>query len=284
MVFTGRMIARHFIMISWLACQPVFAAPPSPADQAIADRFTHVRNCVVSIARVDTGGGVARILSTHGTAFHIGNHGYALTAKHVVAGRPKPLSALTMAMEGGWTAVNVVASESHPTEDVAILKLGPGSCKAGFQLSNSIEMASARYRIYGYPGDATRIEIASGEFPDLVYTEGYIRRRYSASLHAPAASMPSTGSALVSGTSFFELSQIAGLGTSGAPVFSLADSMEVIGIYSAEKHTPHVIATGDKHITQLTSVSYAIRDDAFRNWKPAMLGGKTVLEESKGGQ
>jgi hypothetical protein len=268
-------------LVSGLVCTSVFAAGAHPEDQAIADRLAHVRNCVVSIARVDTGGGAAKILSTHGTAFFIGDSGYALTAKHVIAGKHKPLAALTMATEGGWTWVNIVASEMHPTEDVAILKLDRGSCKAGFQLSNSVEMASSRYRIYGYPGDATRLETANGEFPDLIYTEGYIRRRYSASLHAPAASLPPTGTVQISGTSFFELSQVAGPGTSGAPVFAHAEPIEVIGIYSAEKHTPSIVGAGDNPITHLTSVSYAIRDDAFRDWKPTMLGGRTVLDESK---
>jgi hypothetical protein len=268
-------------LIFGLVCSSVSATQAHAADQVIADRLAHVRNCVVSIAGVDTSGGVAKISTTHGTAFIIGNSGYALTAKHVIAGKLKPLAALTMAAESGWTWVNIVASEMHPTEDVAILKLDPGVCKAGFQISNSVEMASTRYGIFGYPGDATRLEVSHGEFPDLVYTEGYIRRRYSAPLYAPSASLPPAGPARISGSSFFELSQLAGPGTSGAPVFALAEPIEVIGIYSAEKHTPNIVVTGDKQITQLTSVSYAIRDDAFRNWTPAMLSGRTVLDESK---
>jgi len=272
-----------------LACNfaPAAPAPRSSAEQGALDRYTQVRNCVIAVGRVDSGSGGAKIVSTYGTAFLIGNQGYALTAKHVVAGRNKPLAALTMTAAGGWTWVHIAGSEMHPSEDVAIIKLDPGSCKSGFQLSNSVEMASAKYQIYGYPGDATRSEADKGEFPDLIYTEGYIRRRYSASLYPPSGPVPSTGASQasgasqVSGTSFFELSQIAGLGTSGGPVFAVFEPMEVIGIYSAEKHTPHVIANGDKPITQLISVSYAVRDDAFRGWKPAMLGGKTVLEESK---
>ncbi len=266
-----------------LVCNLAVAAQAqkSFAEQGVHDRLTQVRNCVISVAKVDTGGGVAKIISTHGTAFLIGNRGFALTAKHVIAGKSKPLAALTMAQASGWTWVNIVASEMHPSEDVAIIKLDPGSCKSGFQLSGSVEMASSRYRIFGYPGDATRLETVSGEFPDLVYTEGYIRRRYSASLYPATGPLPPPGTAQVSGTSFFELSEIAGTGTSGGPVFDLAAPMAVIGIYSAEKHTPRVIAAGDKPVTQLISVSYAVRDDAFRDWKPAMLGGKTVLEESQ---
>ena len=277
------------ILAFGLACNPWVAAQAqtSVVEQGIHERLTQVRNCVISVARVDTAGGVAKIAATHGTAFLIGNRGFALTAKHVIAGKSKPLAALTMAEAGGWTWNKIVASEMHPSEDVAIIKLNASSCRSGFQLSSSVEMASSRYRIYGYPGDATRFETARGEFPDLVYTEGYIRRRYSASLYPSAEPSATAGTSQVtealqiSGTGFFELSQIAGTGTSGEPVFDLADPMQVIGIYSAEKHTPHVIQMGGQPVTQLTSVSYAVRDDAFRNWKPAMLGGKTVLEESQ---
>lgn len=251
------------------------------AEQGIHDRLTQVRHCVIAIATLDSADGVAKIVSTHGTAFLIGNRGFALTAKHVLAGKSQPLAALTMAGAGGWTSANIVAREMHPSEDVAIVKLDPGSCKSGFQLSSSFEMASSRYQIFAYPVDATRLEAARGEFPDLVYTEGYIRRRYSASIYPATGSSTPAGASQVTGTSFFELSQLAGAGTSGGPVFDLADSMQVIGIYSAEKHTPHVITSGDKPVTQLTSVSYAVRGDAFRDWKPAMLGGKTVLEESR---
>jgi hypothetical protein len=266
-----------------LVCNSVLASKEQDptAEQVLNDRLAQVRHCVISVAKVDTGGGVARIISAHGTAFLIGDRGFALTAKHVIAGKSKSLAALTMAEASGWTWSNIIASEMHPSEDVAILKLDPGSCKSGFQLSNSVPMASSRYRMFGYPGDATRFETSSGEFPDLVYTEGYIRRRYSAPLNPSIGSSSPAGSSRVAGTAFFELSQIAGSGTSGAPVFGLAEPMAIIGIYSAEKHTPHLIATGDTPITQLTSVSYAVRGDAFRDWKPAMLGGKTVLEESR---
>lgn len=265
-----------------LACTPLLAAPAqeSRAEQGVQARLTQVRNCVVSIARVDAAAGVAKIAATHGTAFHIGNRGFALTAKHVIAGKSTPLAALTMTEANGWTWVNIVASELHPVEDVAIIKLEAGACNAGFRLSNSVELASSRYRIFGYPGNATRQEATAGEFPDLVYTEGYIRRRYSASMYPATGSSSPAGAARVSGTSFFELSQIAGPGTSGAPVFDLAEPLAVIGIYSAEKHVPHVITSGGLQITQLSSVAYAVRDDAFRDWRPAMLGGKTVLEES----
>lgn len=269
-----------------LAWHPLLAAQTqqSSPEQGLHERLAQVRNCVVAVARIDAGDGIARIVSTHGTAFHIGARGYALTAKHLIAGKPKGLVALTMAEAGGWTWTPVVASELHPSEDVAILKLEAGACRSGFPLSSAIELASSRYRIYAYPGHATRLESAKGEFPDLVYTEGYIRRRYSASVYPSTGSSSPVGAARVDGAAFFELSQVAGPGTSGGPVFDLADPLTVIGVYSAEKHTPQFISADGKQIVQLTSVAYAVRDEAFRDWQPAMLGGRTVLEESRPGR
>jgi len=266
-----------------LACHQLLAAPAqqSPSEQGLHERLAQVRNCVVAVARIDTAGGIARIVATHGTAFHIGTGGHALTAKHVIAGKPKGLVALTMEEAGGWTWTPVVASELHPSEDVAIIKLESGACRSGFPLSSAVELASSRYRTYAYPGQATRLEIAKGEFPDLVYTEGYIRRRYSASVYPSTGSSSPAGAARVDGTAFFELSQVAGPGTSGGPVFDLADPLTVIGIYSAEKHVPQFINADGKQIVQLTSVAYAVRDEAFRDWKPAMLGGRTVFEQSR---
>jgi hypothetical protein len=277
------MTRLDLVLLLGAACNPLLAAhaQQDTAEQGLAERLAQVMNCVLAVATVDTANGAARIAATHGTAFHIGSRGFALTAKHLLAGKPKPLAALTMSEAGGWSWVSIVASELHPSEDVAILKLESGACRSGFQLSAATELASSRYRIYGYPADATRFEGTLGEIPDLVYTEGYIRRRHSASVYPSAGPSSPAGAALISGTGFFELSQIAGPGTSGGPVFDFAEPLTVIAIYSAEKHTPYVITGNGSQITQLTSVSYAVRDDAFRNWKPAMLGGKTVLEESR---
>ena len=113
-----------------------------------------------------------------------------------------------------------------------------------------------------YPTAAYSYELVSENQaiirPDLVYNEGDIRRRYSGSL-------PTT-----QGTSFFELSEAAGIGASGAPVCkNTAPGWDVIGIY-----------VGEKLNDRATSVSYAVREEIFRDWAPQILGN-SVLAESQ---
>lgn len=118
-----------------------------------------------------------------------------------------------------------------------------------------------KYRMFGYPEDAT-YEIVSGSTaiprPDLIYVEGYIRRRTNHEI-------PS-----LIGRSFFELSDVAGQGCSGSPIFKFSQPVwEVVGVY-----------VGEKINDRATSVAYAVREDSFRDWTPAILG-TSVLSESQ---
>ena len=66
---------------------------------------------------------------------------------------------------------------------------------------------------------------------------------------------------------------MAGPGCSGSPVYINNHRVwDVIGIYVGEKSTSKGGFT--------TSISYAVREDSFRDWKPAILG-KSILEESQ---
>lgn len=196
-----------------------------------------------------------------GTAFFIGSRGFALTAKHVVDRREnETLAGLFAPPLGGWVAFEIIKREVHVTEDVGLVQLAGGPWRSFFQLSNSTEQASCRYRLFGYPDD-TSYELTHGVQvavrPDLVYNEGYVRRRFTGSL-------PS-----IFGKSFYELSQVAGGGASGAPVCKFTSPRwDVIGIYAGEKLNDRA-----------TSVSYAVREESFRYWKPSTLG-ETLLAES----
>ncbi|MCP1289790.1 serine protease [Chromobacterium sp. S0633] len=222
-----------------------------------------IRDYVFPLATVEKSGNDLSVKQVLGTAFFIGNQGFALTAKHVITGcESQRICGMLVGDDNGWVGFDVIVRESHPTEDVALIKLAGSSWRSFFRLSNTEEHASCKYRLFGYPDDTTQEMVQGGRVairPDLVYNEGYIRRRYNGKL-------PS-----FQGTSFFELSEVAGTGVSGAPVLKINSSgpWDVIGIY-----------VGEKLNDRATSVSYAVREESFRQWSPQMLG-KTVLEESQ---
>ena len=221
-----------------------------------------IRDYVFPIASAEMRGDDIAVKRVLGTAFLIGRQGFALTAKHVIAGSEvERLIAIFALQSGGWFGYEITAREAHSTEDVALVKLDGAPWKSFFRLSNSVEHASCQYRLWGYPDDATFELVAGNQAvvrPDLVFNEGYVRRRYTGELPA------------IQGTSFFELSEVAGTGASGAPVCKItAPVWDVIGIY-----------VGEKINDRATSVSYAVREESFRSWVPEILG-KSVLEESQ---
>lgn len=201
---------------------------------------------------------VERIL---GTAFLIGRRGFALTARYVLESTEgKRVVGMFALPDGSWKTFDVQAMEKHPSLDVALVQLEGDSWNSIFHLRNGWAGATTRYRCFGYPDDAT-FELNQNRSvlvrPDLVYTEGYIRRRFPHSL-------PSTV-----GDLFLELSDVAGTGCSGAPVSEMGTNWNVVGIYVCEK-------LNDRG----TSVAYAVMEEAFRDWTPSMLG-RSVLQESQ---
>lgn len=221
-----------------------------------------IRDYIFPIASVEFQGDGIKLKRVLRTAFLIGSQGFALTAKHVIAGsEAERLAAIFALQSGGWFGYEVTAREAHSTEDVALVKLDGAPWKSFFRLSNSMEYSACKYRLFGYPDDATFELVKDNQAvvrPDLVYNEGYVRRRYTGQLPA------------IQGTSFFELSEVAGTGASGAPVFKFtAPVWDVIGIY-----------VGERVNDRATSVSYAVREESFRSWIPEILG-KSVLEESQ---
>jgi hypothetical protein len=219
-----------------------------------------VRDFVFPIATARRVGSNIELVRLLGTAFVIGNRGFALTARHVVDGvHSDPLIGVFAPKEGGWLAFGITAVEAHQSEDVAVVKLEGGPWRSLFRLAGTNEHSSARYRLFGYPDDSAYDLAEAGKVtprPDLVYNEGYIRRRFTAKLPG------------IDGTAFFELSQVAGTGASGAPVFKFsAPVWEVMGVY-----------VGEKLNDRATSVSYAVREDAFRDWVPNILGVSIMVE------
>ena len=118
-----------------------------------------------------------------GSGFLFGNKGFALTAAHVIENH---ISELIISMfvgeDNAWHVFDILDHEIHPTEDVAILKISGGPWNSPFRMRNKWEGSSAHYQMFGYPEDAV-FELLNASstrvapMPDLVYTEGYVRRR-----------------------------------------------------------------------------------------------------------
>jgi hypothetical protein len=234
----------------------------SPLTQTLDLMFTqseNIRDHVFPLAAIAPGTtDFSRML---GSAFLLGNRGFALTAAHVFNRAGTDLVAgLFVDSDGTWTGFNAFKREIHPTEDVAVVQLTMGPWRSIFRLSGTNENASSKYQLFGYPDDTTFELHNAGKVvarPDLVYNEGYVRRRYSGALPG------------VKGCSFLELSEIAGSGASGSPLFRVErGAPQVIGIYSLER-------LNDRS----TSVSYAVREEVFREWAPSIVG-RTLAAES----
>jgi|ERR1043165_3176986 S1-C subfamily serine protease len=208
------------------------------------------------------GGGGFRFVRFLGTGFLFGSAGFALTASHVL-GSPtdqRLLMAMFVAPNQHWLGARILRRHIHPTEDVAVIQLEPVSglpWYSPFGLSSTPAHSSCRYSLFGYPEDVanelvnestSRVETR----PDLVYSEGHVRRR--ATLALPS----------VRGSAFLELSQIAGQGCSGAPVF--IPGWQVIGVYSSERLCSSQI-----------NMAYAVRTDSFRDWALSLISSASSV-------
>jgi hypothetical protein len=214
-----------------------------------------------------------------GTAFTIGPRGYALTAAHVIDQCFNDLKENEQVVAIFWTSPSsyilfpISAHERHLTEDVGIIKLLPDDLHSFFEVSESHENASCEYMCWGYPHETAdeikKLDKDAHAQPELIYTQGYIRRRITRELYPIM---------IFRGTQFYELSEQVGGGNSGGPVFNKKASAhqklwKVMGIYIGEKEGGQV--------------SYAVRSEAFASWRPTLLGGKTIrehsLEQAQGG-
>ncbi|MFG2667892.1 serine protease [Streptomyces sp. NPDC048387] len=197
------------------------------------DKMTNFVMPVVSIEpKPDGGVGYKRLL---GSCFLVrGTAGIALTAHHVAAGLSVGSAAVLFVNALGiWQAVLVREVRTHPSEDVAVLVLEPEHAFPSIlALSREECYGTMPYMLWGYPESVLHDEVINDravERPDLVYDEGYIRRRISWGLPASR------------GSRFFELSRISGAGCSGAPIISRRpvdagrEVWKVIGVYVGER-------------------------------------------------
>jgi len=170
--------------------------------------------------------------------------------------------------DGEFYGHEVEVTETHPTEDVAILRLVSPLWPSWMRLAGTFETQALSYRSWGYPENVFHEVVSDGialPRPDLIYTQGYVRRRLSTTLPG------------FHGTHFYELSDVAGGGCSGAPVLrhnAIAGGVwDVVGVYVGEREVE-----GRDPIR----VGLAIREEAFRDWVPDILG-QSILDESRSG-
>ncbi|MFM9760770.1 S1 family peptidase [Streptomyces scabiei] len=199
-------------------------------------------NIVVPVMRVRaTSDDTVRNEGFAGTAFMLKHakgqaEGVAVTARHVAEQlTPGEAAVLFRGTDGSWQPAAVQGIESHPTQDVALLRLEPGTYVAHCVLSRREEHASLQYMLWGYPAAVLYESVSDDgialQRPDLIYSEGHVRRRISDRLPG------------IHGSRFFELSTPAGPGCSGAPIVARSQGhlggsdWQVVGVYVGERRS-----------------------------------------------
>lgn len=213
-----------------------------------------IRDSVFPLVEVAPGahGGTADFTGLLGTGFLIGSRGWAVTARHALAGA-QDIRALFVHPEGLWTALPVIDVETHPSEDVAALRLPGEGWGSIFDLAVTDVRSSFEYCTWGYPSDVLYEVVEAGiamPRPDLAFVAGHVRRRLR-NLNLPK----------VRGVLLAELTVPAGSGFSGAPVLGRRVSpWSVAGVYLGERTSDDV------------QVGYAALAEAFATWEPASVG------------
>ncbi len=245
--------------LTWLAANPHYALL---GLNQLSVQTDAIRDNVLPLIEVDIDEAEAGVTLRCfvGSAFLIGRRSFAITAAHVVAS-PKRI-AVAFATPTGWFAHPIAAIETHPSEDVAVFRVKTENLRSICRVVGSRENSGLRYMQFAYPEEMMFELPHDGRTdgrPDLVYLEGYIRRRTNHQIPA------------ILGQSLYEVSAVAGSGCSGSPIIRAPRAgggvWNVIGVYVGEKVNERGVGVG-----------YAVRSDAFSDWIPEILGCSVIAE------
>lgn len=121
-----------------------------------------------------------------GTGFLVGSKGYALTAAHVInVNIPKSHGVVGMFINkvtNKWTVYSATSCDTHPTEDVALLKMdGNHWEETTIKISFQKQFSSFEYKLFGYPNANLYEDVDTKDSlghvlgrPDLIYSSGHI--------------------------------------------------------------------------------------------------------------
>ena len=104
-----------------------------------------------------------------------------------------------------WVAVFIENFEKHDTEDVGIIKFKTFKRESFLKINTTPQHLTCEYHCWGYPHEVakelSKLEENAPERPDLIFTQGYIRRRISRELYPTI---------IFRDKQFYELSEIVG--------------------------------------------------------------------------
>ncbi len=220
------------------------------------------------------GEGTVELVEFLGTGFLIGNKNYALTAGHVVNVNISVNTAIVAMFVGDdckWRVQDAHIVAIHPKEDIALLLIGGDHTKKpNFQPCLDKQYSGFQYKLFGYPQvnfyENTETRDMCGRVlgrPDMIFSEGHIRRRTSWELLN------------IKGTQLYELSTPVGKGCSGSPIFRIVNNVWLaVGVYIADQVKTINVEHYDKNLEWKIDfiefpgeLSYATRMDAIENWQ-----------------
>lgn len=211
---------------------------------------------------------IVEYVELFGTGFLIGSNGFATTCAHVIDQLHEELNENQILIthfpyNGKLYVFELDKFEKHATQDVGVFQVKNAELTSFLKVLDSHENSSLEYHGWGYPKETAKelkmFDLNAFEYPELIFTQGYIRRRINRELYPTI---------IYKGNSFYEVSEQGGAGYSGSPIIDKRtigkEYYGIIGIYVGEKEG--------------NGIGYVVNSQSFVNWKPNVIG-RTILEE-----